>query len=214
MNIGNSEAKIGAVHELGCRLDDNLENATKDLYRAEGAAAALKQAVSSLEGLAKIVAKDLDEALDTGSMNLEDAKKIRDYIDRGRLMIQGLSNNADTNKTIQSGKVQAFQQAINVTKKFKDEEMGKLKMLADAIAAGSIKRTEEGFVHTGEGARPAGIRPGMSVKERRLAEISATTVTEQTRDPEEKEQKQKEDVDIIKNDLPVEKQKRKKVKKT
>lgn len=213
MNIGNSEAKIGAVHELGCRLDDNLDAATKDLYRAEGSVAALKQAVTALENLGKIIAKDLDTSLDAGSMSIEEAKKIRDYVDRGRLTIQNLANNAESNRVTQAGKVSAFQHAVSVTKKYKDEEMGKLKLLADAIANGSVKKTNEGLVHTGEGPRLAGIHPGMSIKERRLAEAAASSSSKDVVETSSKEQ-QKEEVDIIKNDLSAEKQKRKKVKKT
>ena len=172
MNIQNTEAKIGAVHEVGCRLDDSLESATKDLYRAEGSVTALKQAVTVLENLAAVVDKDVSKMVDDGSIDLLQAKMIKSYVDRGRNQIINLVSNAENNRITQGGKVQAFQQAVQVAKKFKDDEMNKLKMLADAIQSAQVKKTDVGLEHTGEGPRPMGIRPGMSIKERRLAETA------------------------------------------
>lgn len=195
MNIQNAEAKIGAVHEVGCRLDDSLEAATKDLYRAEGAASAVKQIVSLLENLMITVDKDVSKLIDEGTLDLEQAKLVKGFMDKARLQVANLSSNAENNKIVQSGKVQAFQQAVQVAKKFKDDEMNKLKMLADAITSGKVKKTEEGLVHTGEGMRPEGVHPGMSIKERRLAEVAAVpqekTLNLEPKDTNKKDEKPK-----------------------
>jgi len=169
MSLLKVEAKIGAVNELGCRLDDSLEAATKDLYRAEGAVSALKQIVVSIENLLKNVDKDLSES----DFDLQQIGAIKKYVDKIRQNAVYQCNNAESNRASQAGKVQGFQQAVQVAKKFKDEEMSKIQLLQAAINQGTIVKTEQGLVQTGEGPRPPGVRPGMSIKERRLAEASA-----------------------------------------
>ena len=205
MNIGNSEAKIGVVHELGCRLDDNLEATTKDMYRAEGASSALKQAVAAVENSFALVDKDTD----AGKIDLEAAKNLKSLLERTRSMINSLASNAETNRVTLVGKMQGLQMSVTIAKKFKDDELNKVKALQAALMSGVVQNSELGLVHTGEGSRPTGVRPGMSIKERRLAEAKEDfkEVTEKSEDP------QKEDVVLIKSDLAAKKQKAKKEKK-
>lgn len=171
MSLQKVEAKLFAVNELGCRLDDNLEQANKDLYRAEGAVTALKSAVSVLENLMKTVDKDLTEG--SNNYDLQQIKDIKKYVDRARQLVANLTNNAETSRLAQTGKVQGFEQAVAVAKKFKDEEMSKVQLLQAAISQGTILKTEQGLVQVDDGPRIPGIRPGSSIKERRRAEEAA-----------------------------------------
>ena len=187
MSLHKVEAKLVAVNELGCRLDDNLEQASKDLYRAEGAVTALKTAVASIENLLKLVDKELDE---NSNYDLQQMKDIKRYVDRARHLITNLANNAENNRVVQSGKVQGFEQAVVVAKRFKDEELSKVQLLQAAISQGAILRSDEGLVHTGEGPRPAGVRPASSIKERRRAEAEAAASSEKSEENTKAEQQE------------------------
>lgn len=174
MSLHNSELKIGVVHEIGCRLDDNLESTTKDMYRSEGASSALKQAVGVIENAYALVDKDVDD----GKLDLDNAKKVKNYLEKTRNMMTSLAGNAETSKLTLAGKVQGLQQSITIAKKFKDDELNRVKALHAALAAGTVQNTETGLVHTGEGQRPTGVHPGLSIKERRrLEEQEASKAT-------------------------------------
>ena len=173
MNLQKVEAKIGAVNELGCRLDDNLENAQKDLNRSEGAALALKTAISSYETLILSIEKELNSQ----DADLEDIKNIKKYLDRGRSLLSNLYNNAENNKVIQAGKVQGFEIAISIAKKYKDEEVTKIQRLKDALESGEIIKEGNAFiqqeVEANSSAGPSrmpGVRPTRTLKEIRLEE--------------------------------------------
>lgn len=194
MNLQKVEAKLNAANELGCRLDDNLDQATKDLYKAEGAVAALKSAVLVLENLMKVVDKDLDQG--NNDYSLQQMKDIKRYIDRARQQMINLTTTAENSRTAQAGKVQGFEQAVAIAKKFKDEEMSKVHLLQAAINQGAILKTEEGFVQAENGPRPIGIRPAASIKERRKAEEAAAAAT--SAEVEKKDDKDTSDVETQK----------------
>ena len=168
-NILKSEVKIGAVHEIGCRLDDSLESITKDLYRAESSASVWMQVLSTLESLNRNVDKEIDE----GKINLETATNIRRYLSQLINSTSASVKQAEQNKAASSGKVQALQMAIQITKKYKDEELAKLQVLQVAIEKGFVKQVGGGELIREEGPRPEGIHPGMSLKQKRLAEEKA-----------------------------------------
>jgi hypothetical protein len=163
MSIEKAQVKVGTAHEIGCRLDDALEAATKDLYRLEGAAQAFRQAAQSVEGLAKHVDREMDE----GKFDLETAKLIKKYVERAHQMMTNLTMQADNNRMAQTGKVSGAEAAVQLVKKFRDDEERKAEALRVALAA---RAAEAEAPVADEGPRPVGLRPGASIKERRLAE--------------------------------------------
>lgn len=180
MSLLKAEAKLSAVNELGCRLDDVLETANQDLYRAEGATSALRQAVSSIENLLKVLDKELDEK----ETDLEVSKMIKGYVDRARINLMNLVTSSEGNRQSQIGKIQGFQHAVSIAKKFKDEELNKLQVLRNAIdvSSHSIDASKEETKETSEkSGRPAGTRPAPPIKLQRLTEEASTIVN-----PEEK----------------------------
>jgi hypothetical protein len=169
MSLLKAEAKLSAVNELGCRLDDILENASKDLYRAEGAVSALKQAVSALENLLKILDKELSDR----EVDLESCKTIKTYFDRARQTISNLAASSESNRQSQVGKIQGFEQAVAVAKKFKDEELNKLQVIKNVLDRNSTQVAEEPEEEAPaeeKKTRPVGTRPGPSIKMRRISE--------------------------------------------
>jgi len=173
MNLQKIEAKLGAVNEIGCRLDDNLEGAQRDYHRTEGASIALKQAIASYETLVLSLDKELNE---NENLDLEIIKLTKKYLERGRLLLSGLQSAAENNKIIQSGKVQGFELAVSVAKKYRDEEMMKIQKIKDAIENDEIEQAGESFVQKDNlveekiSKRQTGIRPSRALKERRISE--------------------------------------------
>lgn len=195
-NMLKSEVKIGAVHEIGCRLDDNLESITKDLYRAEGTASVWSQVLSTVESLNRNVDKEIDD----GKIDLGTATNIRRYLSQLLNIASASTKQAEQNKAATSGKVQALQMAIQITKKYKDEELAKLQVLQTAIEKGFVKRTDDGELVREEGPRPEGIHPGMSLKQKRLAEEKARLPQDNSREnnPVESTEQIKEKLKVIK----------------
>lgn len=175
MNLQKIEAKLGAVNEIGCRLDDNLEGAQRDFYRTEGASIALKQAINSYDTLVLSVDKELDE---NDSLDLETVKIIKKYLEKGRALLGGLQQTAENNKIVQSGKVQGFELAVSVAKKYRDEEVMKIQRIKESIESGEIEKDGESLVqkdilHPKEEKtprRPTGVRPAKTLKEIRKSE--------------------------------------------
>jgi hypothetical protein len=167
MSLLKSEAKLSAVNEIGNRLDDALENATKDLYREEGAVSALRNAAVSVENFIKVVHKDLDEK----ETDLETSKKIKSYLERVRNNIVGLANVAENNKQAQAGKLGAFQHAVSIAKKYRDEEINRQQILRRALERSIEEENQEKESNGSEApGRTVGTRPGPSIKLKRLSE--------------------------------------------
>lgn len=183
MSLLKSEAKLTAVNELGNRLDDVLESATKDLYREEGAVSALRNAAVSLENLVKVVHKDLDEK----ETDLEVSKMIKSYLERARNNIVNLANVAENNKQAQAGKISAFQQAVSIAKKYRDEEINRQQILRRALERSLEEENQIKESNESESAgRAVGSRPGPSIKLRRLSTSEDTSVQISGEDQKEK----------------------------
>lgn len=189
MSLLKSEAKLYAINELGARLDDALENATKGLYREEGAADTLRQALISFDQLLKVFDRELADK----NVDIESTKILKEYFIRCRSFLVNLATTAETNKQACAGKISAFQQSVNIAKKFKDEEVGKLQVMRNAIEANMSQddssEEKDGEESVGE-VRRIGQRPQTSIKIQRLAEEmknSLATKGEETAPVEEKQ---------------------------
>ena len=200
MSLIKSEAKLYAINELGSRLDDALENATKNLYREEGAAEVLRQALTSFDQMLKVFDRELTEK----NVDVDSTRTLKEYFMRCRSFLVNLASSADTNRQAAAGKISAFQQSVNIAKKFKDEEVSKLQMMKDAITANMNEDSSSEEKDTSEnentGRRP-GQRPQASIKIQRLAEEMKNSLVENKEEtvtdsqgpikPESKPKKQK-----------------------
>ena len=178
MNVNKAEIKIFAAHELGCRLDDLLESNTKDMYRLEGGVVALRQAATALENLSSVIDKEMDE----GKFDLDQAKEIKRYVQRAVQSVTNLVLNTDNNRIAYGGRMQALKLAVDVAKKFQDEESKKVAALQTAVEQN--RAVKDGTSHTmvdGENNHVVAVRPGLSIKEQRLAEEAALAALENTK---------------------------------
>ena len=147
MSVEKSDIKIGAIHELGCRFDDSLELMEKDLYRFEGVIAAYRQVVQMADDFRGVIEKDLASQ----KLSHEAYEVVKGYFDKLSNILNQQSDKSESNKFIQQGKLQAMQMAVQIAKRFKEEE--------------ELKR-----IPSREGERTIGEHPGQSVKTKRVKE--------------------------------------------
>jgi hypothetical protein len=164
MSLLKSEAKLSAVNELGNRLDDALDGATKELHKEEGAVTALKNASGSLDNLLKVISKELDDKL----VDLETQVLVKKYFDRARSIVNSMAAAAENARQAQVGKIAAFQHSVTIAKKYKDEEMKKLSAMKSAIERSLEPQSEVSASESNQGPRPVGVRPPPPIKMQRL----------------------------------------------
>lgn len=186
MNIEKAQAKMGTAHDIGCRLDDTREAYLKEVSQWEGSNAAALQIAKGIEELAKHVDKDMDEGL----YDLTTASVIKKYLTRAATVAQAVGAQASQQTLMAKGRVQAAEAGITLVRKIHDEEAAKVKAFQQAVASGQVRIEEDGSTVAAPGVHVPGVRPGMSIKEQRLAEERATQepapLTEATPAPPEK----------------------------
>jgi hypothetical protein len=173
VNINKAEIKIFTAHELGCRLDDLLESNTKDMYRLEGGVVALRQAITALEGLLAVV----DKEMDADKFDLEQAKEIKRYVQRAVQVVTNMTLNTDNNRIAYGGRIAALTSAVEIAKKYQAEESKKVASLQEAVAQNRVIKDGDSHEMTdSDSGRPVAVRPGLSLKEQRLAEEAAEKI--------------------------------------
>lgn len=208
MSILKSEVKIGTVHELGCRLDDSLDAASKDMYRGEGASEALHQALAAFEKLAK----NVDEEMKEGAADMDSARFVKRYIGNMLGVLTTMAKAADGVKMSNVGRVQAFKQAVQIAKQMKDDELAKLQLLQAALQKGIVQLPDGSFAKpqpepvqqetipqkpepVAEQKRPDRLEsthPGMSLKQQRIAQVLVETPPPAEESQDEPQQKTKQ----------------------
>lgn len=178
MNLDKADVKIDVATEIGARIEDVLEGARKDVLRQEGATSAFYQASKACEDVASHVDKDMDE----GKFSLEVSAHIKRYVDRCANATRNLAKQSEALHLIAMGKSTSFEMSVKLVEKFRTEEQAKVTALREALAKGTLQPTSDGLVkqngngvHTNgvSGLSSLGIRPGMTIKEQRLAEAAA-----------------------------------------
>jgi hypothetical protein len=148
-----AEIKMATAHQIGAKLDDQLETANSEVQRYEGAKEALKQAVKALEGLMSHVDKDVDEgkynelAGELGPLKIAELVKL--YIQRSMSSVQNMAIGAETNGFVARGKVQALQMAVKAAKDVYDTEAKKKAAIA-AVKDGTMIEDRPEGVHPGQ----------------------------------------------------------------
>jgi hypothetical protein len=145
-----SEIKAAAAHDIGVRVDDLLEEAQREAYRASGAQAALLDAAKMIQKLHEHVDKDVSD----GAYDLVAAKWAKVYVTRAMAAVESMSQRANNIQLAAQGRVQGLQEVVRSVKSFHDLEVARAAAPPPVNVPG-----------TGEPARP-----GPTVKEIRQAE--------------------------------------------
>jgi hypothetical protein len=185
MSTLKSEIKIGTAHEIGCRLDDFLDSASKEIQKIEGSISAFKRAVTVVDE----AVRQVDREMDAGEFGIEEATLVKKYVLKLKATFENLANQSEGNRIGQVGKVQALQAAVLITKQYKDVEEAKLNSIRaaarDEVPQPEIPQNEVEksavatptdapvaapvVVEEEEKPRQVGSRPKPSLKERRLS---------------------------------------------
>jgi hypothetical protein len=139
------------MFEVGAKLDDMLEAAKHELYRAEGAMGSTEKAMQRVAQLSTTVDKDLDD----GAFELETATAIKRYLAKAHAAMVDLSKESQNRRMMAQGMVLGMEKSVQAAKGLHDRELSKAGGDEDP-GSGEPRRT--------------GGHPKMSIKERRRAE--------------------------------------------
>jgi hypothetical protein len=163
------EVKVLTYHELGVKLDDQLDSAKAELAQFEGAKMAFNVGKTKVEDLTAHVDKDIQENL----MDLTQATLAKKWI---LMAIQ-----AEVQGYQAQGKVMALTRAVTDTKLLHDLEKVKLDA---AIAAESAEASDVIDLDPNRPvARPLGEHPGNPLADRRGEESPDPEVKKKNRKP-------------------------------
>lgn len=157
-NILKHEIKALTYHEVGSKLDDQLEAAQREQSGFDGAKQALTSAKTLVEGLTAHVDKDLKD----GTLDIEQATLAKRWVLRSAGVIQNLGIQAEVQNYQAQGKVLALRQAVKVTNSLYTTE----KDLWEG-AKNSTSGEEVGDEGGRPVARAVGTHPGNPLEERR-----------------------------------------------
>lgn len=149
MSLDKSEIKLSVLHDLGCRLDDLLEEAQNERLRADGASSALVQASKAITRLTSLVDDDVEKK----RYDDDTAAKVKEYLDRCAVLIDSMALNTRNHRIATVGRGEAFDVVVKVLKKEHDAEIEKRSALSDNAEK-----------------RPIGQRPADTLKQQRLSE--------------------------------------------
>jgi len=179
MSLDKAEIKQATFHQVGVLIDDSLEQAKNDVHVAQGASVGLIQTVKKVEGLGVHIDKDLDEGKYESIGSLEVAKIAKMYLQRAVAVMRSDAMSFEQRRLMAQGRVTAFEQTVALTKKLHDIETRKIEAIRDAEneianeSSGSNGRDRRVY----SDSRAIGIHPGMTIKQRRIAEERLTGET-------------------------------------
>lgn len=163
------QVRAQAFHDLGARLDDQLEATKADAAKFEGASAGCAEAAKAVAELHKHIDKELED----GKLeSLEVAQQIKDWLTRGSLVCENLGRRAQNNAIAARGRIAQAEQAVQLTKSMFDAEQKKIEdILAAAESLVPPAEPEENpkQPQLPFDASPEPARPPPPLKHRRLA---------------------------------------------
>lgn len=171
------EVKVLTYHELGMKLDDQLDAAKAEQSSFEGSKKAFALGRAKVEELTAHIDKDVRD----GTLDLEQSTLAKRWVLRAVAVLQNLGIQAEVQGYQAQGKVMALTQAVNHTKVLHDQEKS---LLDAAIAAES-----QSSVETVDSGRPAvramGEHPGNPLADRREGTDDSEEAKEQVVTPED-----------------------------
>lgn len=145
-----AELKMAVSHDLGSQVDDFLEAARRDLERCVGGQTALLEAAKLVQTLHGVADKEIEE----GTLDLDQAKKIKLYVTRAVIGVESLAQRFANMQITTAGRMQGLEAAVGAIKKY---HTGATHERDTVLAAAQQSPDEQ--------------RPGnLSIKQQRLAE--------------------------------------------
>jgi hypothetical protein len=184
MSQERARFRAAVAHEIGGRLEDLLESAKSEAVRWEGCNQGLLNGQKAIEGLHAHVDKDIED----GQYDLPTGKIAKLYVTRASQVCANLAVQAANQRAMMSGSVSMADSVVKIVKKFFDEEIRKAEAIAAAEAeplVGSVANPQspEGSAERRTNGRLPPVRPGLTIKQQRLAEEAAEKASAPTPEP-------------------------------
>ena len=138
--MNKSALRASAIHDVGARLDDELETAQRVLHSAAGSVASLGTAARDVGSLVQQV----QAKVDSGDIDLGTAETVINWIEMAKNMCLNLQGQARVKGDRLEGAVTALKTAIEVTSKMHTSESAKsaeMEVIPDASADAPRKTT-------------------------------------------------------------------------
>lgn len=155
-----SEIKMLMAQDIGCKMDDMLEGAKKEVATYDGSKQALGYAHSKVSEHLKYIDKDVEE----GKLDLEQAALVKKYFMQALGILQNLCTAADVQRITAQGKVAAFEASVKTMKTAHDIEKARLEASKAPVPEGA-----EDMLAAAR-SRPDGVHPGDPLAARRNGE--------------------------------------------
>jgi len=167
VSVEKAQIKMSTAHEIGARLDDVLEATERDALRIEGGVEWIARAVV----LAATAQKRVEVDVDSGKMDLETAKLVKDAIGRLGADLSKLGAQAGAELHGTRGKAAGLNAAVAVAKQAFEVEKAKAEAITRAEAAEAADELAKAAGAlpdpAAEPRRVTGRRPGPSMKAKR-----------------------------------------------
>jgi len=185
MNVEKSKLKMLIAMNMGKELEELRDKAERNIYRHQGAAAAITKAEGKLNDVTQRVRDELVKSDEEGAEPLFDPRnpiEVGKYI-INKLMLAAkelheLGNGEATSAMRAEGIKLGYEQSVKTVFKTYEEEKNKLENLAKMIADGTLVE-EDGVVLMKDAdpraPRPPGVHPGppQTLKGQRQAEAAS-----------------------------------------
>ena len=170
------EVKALTYHEIGMRLDDQLDAAKSEQSGFEGAKQAFQVATKRVEDLTSHIDKEVKD----GTLDLEQSTLAKRWVLRAVNIVSNLAIQSEVQLYQAQGKVMALNQAVKHAKTMYDQEKARLdeaiaaeKALSEAVDSGEEVLADD---PKRPSARPVGEHPGDPLAARREeGEVPAET---------------------------------------
>lgn len=149
------EIKSLTYHEIGVKLDDQLEAAKGEKHGYDGAKSALARTKILIENLTA----NIDVEAKDGALTIEASALAKKWVLRAANVVQNIGIQAEVQAHQAHGKIIALEQAVKVTKTLYEAEKAQL----EAESEGEERDPRR------PDARPSGQHPGNPLADRREA---------------------------------------------
>lgn len=129
MSLLKAQVRVSVTHDIGADLDDQLEQARREVFQQEGAKAAYATAQKLIEQLLPHLQKDIE----AGKYSLEQGAEIAKWIQRATGVCESLGVQATHLVIAKSGAVAQNERLIQLVKKRLDTEQLQLAEAAKAL---------------------------------------------------------------------------------
>jgi hypothetical protein len=186
MSIEKSELKMLIAGKMGRDLEDLRDRGERDVYRHQGATAALQTAENKINKITQEVKDELLAVTKDGKeppFDPTDMLEVGKYI-VGRVMtcasvVHGLADKEAASALRAEGTKHGLDQAVKQIFRVYEEEKSKLESFAKLVKSGQLLKDGDEFVFSADeddpkAPRPVGTHPGPPLKAVRQAEVATT----------------------------------------